>query len=76
MSELSAWYGKSMPIIMWVTGGFIVVLAGMGLCGSCSDNKCMLWLYSFILMILIIAQVAVVVIGLTQSGVIETYLQT
>lgn len=76
MSELSNWYGKSMPLVLMCSGGFIFMLAFLGLCGACNENKCLLWVYSFVLMILIIAQVAVVVIGITQSGVIESYLNT
>ncbi|XP_070564824.1 tetraspanin-18-like isoform X2 [Ptychodera flava] len=62
--------------ILIAVGGFIFILAGLGCCGACCQNKCMLILYFIILLVVLIIQIAAFAVVLAFKGTVDSYLRS
>jgi len=63
------WVGGDLAVGVMIFGGFIVFLSILALCGARKGaGKCFMYLYTFVLAILIIAQIAVGVIAITKES--------
>jgi len=59
------------PIILLIVGIFILLLGFLGCCGAQKENACMLYTYSTVLLILVIAQFACGIILVTNKDTAE-----
>ncbi|XP_077994648.1 CD151 antigen-like isoform X2 [Glandiceps talaboti] len=61
--------------ILIAVGAFIFILAGLGCCGGCCENKCMLILYFIILLVVFIIQIVAFAVVLAFQDKVETVLR-
>lgn len=45
------------PIFLMVVGGIIFIVAFVGCCGACQENKCLIYTYAFLLAVILVAQI-------------------
>merc|ERR1712110_535399 len=64
------------PIFIIILGAIIFVVAFFGCCGAIKHNKCMLWTYSFLLLLLLIAQIATVIAVYHWAGSLSPAIKT
>jgi CD63 antigen len=55
------------PILMMVIGAVVFLIAFMGCCGTLRESKCMMLTYATFLLILLVAQIALVVVLVTKK---------
>jgi len=68
-SDSTTWTGSDLPKFAIGMGVLVGFIAFLGCCGAARENKCMLWLYAFILFWVILAQTS----GLTVCAVGSSY---
>merc|ERR1719397_1165880 len=59
------------PIAIVVLGVIIFAIAFFGCCGTCKDNKCMMYTYGFLLAVVLIAQVGGGIAAFAMKGDLE-----
>jgi len=74
-SNVAAWAGKDLAIALFIFGGFCIVLAAIALCGAGDGNKCAMGIYAVFMTLLILGQIAIVILALTNEGRAKDYLQ-
>lgn len=68
-SDSSMWTGNGLANYVVGMGFCVAFIAFLGCCGAWKENKCMLWVYAFLLFWIILAQT----VGLTICAIGETY---
>jgi len=68
-SNASTWTGSGLANYVAIIGACVAFIAFLGCCGAIRENKCLLWIYAFLLFWIILAQS----IGLTLCVVGEAY---
>jgi len=68
-SDASAWTGDGLANYVVGIGFCVAFIAFLGCFGAMKENKCMLWIYAFLLFWIILAQT----VGLTICAIGETY---
>lgn len=66
------WAGKDYAYGCFVFGGFIVLLSAFGLCGT--GSRCMIWIYAIIMTLILLAELAVFILALTQGTKLKEWL--
>ncbi|XP_006815755.1 tetraspanin-18-like [Saccoglossus kowalevskii] len=61
--------------VLIAIGAFIFILAFLGCCGACCENKCMLIMYFIILLIVVIIQIAAGAVVVAFNNTVQTYLR-
>lgn len=62
---------NNLSILIIVIGVFILVVSGLGLFGSCCQNKCMLTTYAILILILLVMKIAVIALWCTMKNKVE-----
>jgi len=68
-SNASTWTGSGLANYVAIMGGCVAFIAFLGCCGSFKENKCLLWIYAFLLFWIILAES----VGLTICAIGESY---
>merc|ERR1719357_980218 len=68
-SDASTWTGNGLANYVVGMGFCVAFIAFLGCFGAIRENKCMLWIYAFLLFWIILAQT----VGLTVCAIGETY---
>jgi len=68
-SNASTWTGSDLANYVAVIGACVAFIAFLGCCGAIKENKCLLWIYAFLLFWIILAQS----VGLTICVIGESY---
>merc|ERR1719233_1758024 len=48
-SNTSTWTGSGLANYVAIMGGCVAFIAFLGCCGAFKENKCLLWIYAFLL---------------------------
>jgi len=75
-SNSTTWTGSDLPKFAIGMGVFIGFIAFLGCCGAARENRCMLWLYAFILFFLILAQTSGLTVCVIGSNYTKEFLST
>ncbi|XP_031627365.1 uncharacterized protein LOC116343455 [Contarinia nasturtii] len=59
------------PILLIVVGFVVFLIAFFGCCGAIKENTCMLFLYSLIMIMIVLFQIGIVVAALSKKGDLE-----
>jgi len=70
-SDSISWSGSNLPTFAITMGVVVGFIAFLGCCGAAKENKCLLWIYAFVLFWIILAQTS----GLTVCAVGNSYSQ-
>jgi len=68
-SDSTTWTGSDIPKFSIAMGVLVAFIAFLGCCGARKENRCMLWIYAFILFWVVLAQTS----GLTVCAVGSSY---
>merc|ERR1719204_249086 len=68
-SNASTWTGSGLANYVAILGACVPFIAFLGCCGAFKENKCLLWIYAFMLFWIILAQS----VGLTICAIGESY---
>jgi hypothetical protein len=67
---------KASGIFMIILGGIVTIIAFFGFFGACCDSKCMLVTYAIILIIIVLAEVALIIFAAVYPSVFQSVGQT
>lgn len=60
------------PIFLMVVGGIIFIVAFVGCCGACQENKCLIYTYAFLLAVILVAQIGAGIAAYMLKGDLDT----
>lgn len=66
---------ESAAIVLLVGGGAILLIGFLGCCGAMKQNKCLLGLYAFFLIIILIVELAAIIIAAVFQGKVQDELK-
>merc|ERR1719425_101648 len=75
-SDSTTWTGSDLPYFSIGMGVLVGFIAFLGCCGAARENRCMLWLYAFILYCVILAQTSGLTVCAFGSGFTKELLST
>jgi len=75
-SDSTTWTGSDLPKFAIGMGVIVGFIAFLGCCGAARENRCMLWLYAFILFWVILAQTSGLTVCVIGSSYTKEFLST
>lgn len=75
-SDSTTWTGSDLPKFAIGMGVLVGFIAFLGCCGAARENRCMLWLYAFILFWVILAQTSGLTVCVIGSSYTKEFLST
>jgi CD63 antigen len=60
------------PIFLMVVGGIIFIVAFVGCCGACQENRCLIYTYAFLLAVILVAQIGAGIAAYMLKGDLNT----
>jgi len=75
-SDSTTWTGSDLPKFTIGMGVLVGFIAFLGCCGAARENRCMLWLYAFILFWVILAQTSGLTVCVIGSSYTKEFLST
>ncbi|CAH8823990.1 unnamed protein product [Trichobilharzia szidati] len=67
---------QAAPIAIIVVGVIILVVSFLGCCGAIKENVCMLYMYAFFLIVLLIAELAAAIVAVVYKDKIDAEVDT
>jgi len=64
------------PIFIIILGAVIFVISFFGCCGACQENKCMMYMYGFLLFCILIAQIGAGIAAFALKGDLKEEIET
>merc|ERR1740128_677204 len=63
------------PIFIIIVGGVILLISILGCCGAGKESKCLIYTYSVILLVIVLAQLGAAIAAFFLKGDVETVIQ-